>query len=183
MNQRLSDRELLDLFRDENTRRKAFTLLVKQYQQKVYWVIRRMVVDHDDADDVLQNTLIKVWKGLPFFREDSKLFSWIYRIAYNESVSFLKSKKRDLGLSADAFCDYLENIIDDNKAVSSEEIEARLQKAILCLPEKQRMVFHLRYYDEMPYEEMSEVFGTSVGSLKASFHLAVKKIEKKMLED
>ncbi len=142
-----------------------------------------MVIDHDDADDVVQNTFIKVWKGLPFFREDAKLFSWIYRIAYNETVSFLKSKKRDLGLSANAFCDHLENIVDDNKSINCEELEVKLQKAILDLPKKQQMVFHLRYYDEMPYEEMSEVLGTSVGSLKASFHIAVKKIEKIMLDD
>jgi RNA polymerase sigma factor (sigma-70 family) len=182
MNQH-SDREILDLFKEESTRRKAFTMLVTQYQKRLYWIIRRMVISHDDTDDVLQNTLIKIWKGLPTFREDSQLFSWIYRIAYNESVTFLKQKKRDLSLSSEAFQNYMGNRFCNDEDISCTEIEEKLHRALQHVPDKQRVVFYLRYYDEMPYERMSEMLGTSVGALKASYHLAMKKIEKMMLED
>lgn len=178
-----SDREILDLFQDESTKRKAFAILVEQYQKRLYWVVRKLVIDHDDADDVLQNVFLKIWRGLEHFREDSKLFSWLYRIAMNESISFLKQKKRDLALSRNAFCEFMSNQVRDHRNLSCEEIEEKLQQAILTLPEKQRMVFHLRYYDEMPYEDMSEVFGTSTGALKASYHIAMKKIEKYLMED
>lgn len=180
---KLSDQEILTMFSHESTRREAFTILVRQYQERIYWLIRRIVIDHDDADDVLQNSLIKIWKGLPFFREGSALFSWIYRIAYNEALSFLKTRKRELRLNSRSFCEHLEDVIDDNKHMDCNEIEKKLQKALLTLPEKQRMVFNLRYYDEMGYEEMSELLGTSAGALKASYHHAVKKIEKSLLED
>ncbi|MFO7723877.1 MAG: sigma-70 family RNA polymerase sigma factor, partial [Bacteroidales bacterium] len=120
MNQH-SDREILDLFSNETTRRQAFTMLVNQYQQKLYWLIRRMVISHDDTDDVLQNTLIKIWKGLDSFREDSQLFSWIYRIAYNESVTFLKQKKRDLALTSEAFQQYMGNRFCNDEDISCNE--------------------------------------------------------------
>ncbi len=178
-----SDQEILDLFRDESTQRQAFTMLVNRYKKRLYWLIRKIVINHDDTDDVLQNTFIKIWKGLPFFREDSGLYSWIYRIAYNESLTFLKNRKKELALASVAFNRYLENQLCDQRNISCSEIEEKLQKALLQLPEKQRIVFHLRYYDELQYDEISRIFGTSIGALKASYHLAMKKIEKYMLED
>jgi RNA polymerase sigma factor (sigma-70 family) len=180
---RISDREILDLYREESTRRQAFTALVAKYQKRLYWMIRKVVIDHDDTDDVLQNTFIKIWNGLPFFREDSQLFSWIYRIGYNESITFLKQKKRNLALSANAFTHFLANQFCDQNQFDGSEIEEKLQRALLELPEKQRIIFNLRYYDEMPYEQMSEMLGTTVGGLKSSYHLAMKKIEKFLLKD
>jgi RNA polymerase sigma-70 factor (ECF subfamily) len=179
----LSDRALFDLISDESTRREGFTLLVRQYQQCLYWLIRRLVISHDDADDVLQNTLIRVWKGLPEFRGESKIYSWLYRIAYNEAVSFLRNKRKDLALSADAFANFMSNQLCDDPNVNCSEVEEKLQQALLHLPEKQRMVFSLRYYDEMPYDEMSDILDTSVGALKSSYHLAMKKIEHFLLND
>jgi DNA-directed RNA polymerase specialized sigma24 family protein len=149
------DNELVRLFKEHIDREKAFTVIVKRYQEKVYWQIRRLVVSHDDADDVMQHVFIKAWKGLDNFREDAKLYTWLYRIAVNESLSFLEQQKG----------------FDEKEAVW------KLQKAIQQLPEKQRAVFNLRYFEEMPYEQMSEVLETSVGALKASYHHAVKKIE------
>jgi RNA polymerase sigma factor (sigma-70 family) len=180
---KLSDQEILAMYHQESTRQEAFTVLVKQYQERLYWLIRRMVIDHDDADDVLQNTLIKIWKGLPFFRENSALFSWIYRIAQNEALSFLKVKRREMRLNSRGFCEHLEEVLDDHHYMDCNAVEAKLQKALLTLPDKQRLVFHLRYYDEMPYEEMAKMLGTSEGALKASYHHAVKKIEKSLCED
>ncbi len=178
-----SDREILDLFQDESTRRNAFSILVNQYQKRLYWIIRKMVISHDDADDVLQNVLIKAWRGLPNFRENCALFSWLYRIATNESITFLNQKKKNLALSQTAFQEHLANQVHDHVDFSCTEIEEKLQQAILTLPEKQRLVFHLRYFEEMPYEEMSEVLNTSEGALKASYHFAAKKIEKYLLGD
>lgn len=180
---RYSDHEIIELFKDEETRHKAFTILVNQCKEQIYWLIRRMVVDHADTDDVLQNTFIKIWHGLSGFREDSRLTSWIYRIAYNESITFLKQKRKVLILDESAFSDHLASLTANNSLFSCEEIEGKLAKAIIKLPEKQKIVFNLRYYEEMPYEQMSETLGTSVGALKASYHLAVKKVEKYLLDD
>lgn len=182
MNQH-SDKELLDLFNDESTRRQAFELLVKQYQRRLYWLIRRLVINHDDTDDVLQNTLIKIWTGLSQFRGEAQLYSWIYRIAYNESISFLNNRRKDLALTAEAFSNFMSNQICDDPSLDCDETEQKLQQAIMHLPDKQKAVFNLRYFDEMPYETMSEIFGTSVGALKSSYHLAVKKIEHFILND
>jgi RNA polymerase sigma factor (sigma-70 family) len=172
-----ADAELLYQFRNERTREAGYTAIIKKYQQKLYWHIRRMVVDHDDANDVLQNVLIKVWKGLDNFREDARLFTWLYRIATNESLSFLEQKKRKAAVSLSDMEEGLSNTIKADKDFDSRKLEWKLQLAIQQLPEKQRVVFNLRYYDEMPYEEMSQVLETSEGALKASYHHAVKKIE------
>ncbi|MFN4314715.1 MAG: RNA polymerase sigma factor [Chitinophagaceae bacterium] len=173
----LSDSELLASFREPVNREKAYTALIRKYQEKLYWHIRRMVVDHDDANDVLQNVFIRVWKGLDNFREDSQLYTWLYRIATNECLSFLEQQKRKAAVSFEDVESGLSNKIKADSHFDANKLEWKLQLAIQQLPEKQRVVFSLRYYDEMPYEEMSRVLETSEGALKASYHHAVKKIE------
>lgn len=172
-----SDEELLAMFRDEQSRNMALHYLIKKYQQKLYWHIRKIVIVHDDADDVLQNTFIKVWKGLGSFKEESQLYTWLYRIATNESLTFLKQKQRANTTSIHPIEYQLSKSLESDNYFEGDEIQLKLQKAILTLPEKQRIVFNMRYYDEMPYEQMSEVLETSVGALKASYHHAAKKVE------
>ena len=171
------DKELLRDFREPETKEKAFTSIIKKYQEKLYWHIRRMVIDHDDANDVLQNMFIKVWNGLTNFREDSQLYTWLYRIATNESLTFLEQSKKRSSVSLNDLESGLANKIVADKNFDPQRLEWKLQLAIQQLPEKQRVVFNLRYYDEMPYEEMSRILETSEGALKASYHHAAKKIE------
>jgi RNA polymerase sigma factor (sigma-70 family) len=173
----IQDTELLLQFRDPATREKAFTAIIKKYQEKLYWHIRRMVVEHEDANDVLQNVFIRVWNGLENFREDSQLYTWLYRIATNECLSYLEQQKRKSSVSLDEMESGLSNKVVADKYFDPNKLEWKLQLAIQQLPDKQRVVFTLRYYDEMPYEEMSRVLDTSEGALKASYHHAVKKIE------
>jgi RNA polymerase sigma factor (sigma-70 family) len=173
----MQDTELLLQFKDPATREKAFTAIIKKYQEKLYWHIRRMVVEHEDANDVLQNVFIRVWNGLENFREDSQLYTWLYRIATNECLSYLEQQKRKSTASLDESESGLGNKVVADKYFDPNKLEWKLQLAIQQLPEKQRVVFTLRYYDEMPYEEMSRVLDTSEGALKASYHHAVKKIE------
>lgn len=171
------DKLLLEQFKQPESKERAYTAIIRKYQEKLYWHIRRMVVDHDDANDVLQNTFIRVWNGLANFREDAKLYTWLYRVATNECLSFLEQQKRKSALPLDSADENLSNKIKADKYFDPGKLEWKLQLAIQQLPEKQRVVFTLRYYDEMPYEEMSRVLETSEGSLKASYHHAVKKIE------
>lgn len=173
----LDDQVLLDQFRQSSTKEQGFTAIIKKYQEKLYWHIRRMVIDHDDANDVLQNMFIKVWKGLENFREDSRLYTWMYRIATNECLSFIEQQKRRSSVSMDEVGEGLANKIKADSNFDGNQLKWKLQLAIQQLPEKQRVVFNLRYYDEMPYEEMSRVLDTSEGALKASYHHAAKKIE------
>lgn len=173
----IQDAELLMEFRNPSTKEKAFTAIIKKYQEKLYWHIRRMVVDHEDANDVLQNVFIRVWNGLENFREDSQLYTWLYRIATNECLTFLEQQKRKATVSLGDVENGLANRIKADKHFDANKLEWKLQLAIQQLPEKQRIVFNLRYYDEMPYEEMSRVLETSEGALKASYHHAAKKIE------
>jgi len=172
-----TDTELLLQFRDPETKEKAFTSIIKKYQEKLYWHVRRMVVDHDDANDVLQNVFIRVWNALGNFREDSQLYTWLYRIATNECLTFLEQQKKRSSVSLDEGDSGLSNKIKADSNFDANKLEWKLQLAIQQLPEKQRAVFTLRYYDEMPYEEMSRVLETSEGALKASYHHAAKKIE------
>jgi RNA polymerase sigma factor (sigma-70 family) len=158
----------------------AFNLLVRKYQQRVYWHIRKMVIDHDDANDLTQDTFIKVWNGLANFRSESQLYTWIYQIATNECLSFLNKKKRRFFLPIGDVEAELAGKLDNSPLIDGDAIQLKLQKALLKLPEKQRLVFNMKYYDELKYEEISEILGTSVGALKASYHLAVKKIEEFM---
>lgn len=171
------DQELLLSFKDPATKERAFTDIIKKYQEKLYWHIRRMVVSHDDADDVLQNAFIKVWKGLENFREDSQLYTWLYRIATNEALTFLAQKKKRNMVSLSDDENGLSNQLKSDTHFDANKLEWKLQLGIQSLPEKQRLVFNLRYYDEMPYGEMSKVLDTSEGALKASYHHAAKKIE------
>ncbi len=173
----MSDAELLLQFKEPATKEKAYTTIIKKYQERLYWHIRRMVVDHEDANDVLQNVLIRVWKGLENFREDSQLYTWLYRIATNECLTFLEQQKRKSAISLDEADSGLSNKVKADDHFDANKLEWKLQLAIQQLPEKQRVVFSLRYYEEMPYAEMSQVLETSEGALKASYHHAVKKIE------
>ena len=179
----IDDREILKLIREEHSGERGFILLVKKYQQRLYWHIRRLLVDHNDADDVLQNTFIKVWQGLPQFRGESQLYTWLYRIATNEALSFMKKAQRNRSIPYEDGGAELCTLSDNAPSISGDEISRKLQKAILMLPAKQRLVFNMKYFDEMKYAEISEVLGTSIGALKASYHLAVKKIEKQLLVD
>lgn len=179
----VEDAEILSKFQDERTRNEAFSLLLNKYQQKIYWHIRRMVIDHDDADDLVQDVFIKVWKNLAGFRNDSQLYTWMYRIASNECITFLNKKKQRNDISIEDEAYNLADTLAGSTYFNGDAAQKKLQKAILTLPEKQRLVFNMKYYDDMKYEEMSQVLGTSVGALKASFHLAVKKIEAILLEE
>ncbi len=172
------DDELLKMFHEGDNPVYAFNLIVRKYQEMVYWHVRRLVIVHEDANDIVQDVFVKVWQSLSKFRKDSALYTWIYRIATNEALSFLKKKKRRMFLSVGDVSKQLEESLESDVYYQGSEIERKIQKAILSLPEKQRVVFNLRYFDEMKYEEMAEVLNTSAGSLKASYHHAVKKIEK-----
>ncbi|MBC7425622.1 MAG: RNA polymerase sigma factor [Bacteroidia bacterium] len=179
-----TDKEIIVAFKIEATKERAFKQLLNQFKQQVYWQIRRIVISHDDADDLCQNVFIKVWQKLGEFREDSALSSWLYRIAHNESLSFLRSKKNLTSL--DEVMDRggdLSHLVDSGVNFDGDKIEAKLQKALLLLPEKQRQTFNMRYYDDLKYEEISAILGTSVGALKANYHLAVKKIEESLKRD
>lgn len=177
MPEQTDDKELLFLFRNEATRESAYTRIIKKYQEKLYWHIRRLVVEHEDANDVLQNMFVKVWRSMDNFREDSQLYTWLYRIATNESLTFLQQQKKRRSLSISDEDTFLSNRLVADTDFDANKLEWKLQLAIQKLPEKQRTVFNLRYFDEMPYEEMSRVLDTSQGALKASYHHAVKKIE------
>ena len=178
MNTPYNEREVLALLQDEKTQRRGFEMIVAQYSEQLYWQIRRMVYSHEDANDLLQNTFIKAWTNIDYFRGDAKLSTWLYRIALNECLTLLNKQRAQATVSLDdPEADVLQKLESD-PYFSGDKIQTTLQKALLTLPEKQRMVFNLKYYQEMKYEEMSEIFGTSVGALKASYHHAVKKIEK-----
>lgn len=183
MAQQADDEEILSKFRDEKTRNEAFNMLLKKYQQKIYWHVRRMVIDHDDADDITQDVFIKIWKNLPGFRNDAQLYTWMYRIATNECITFLNKKKQKNNVPLDEVDYELADTLLSSDQFTGDKIQMKLQQAILTLPDKQRLVFNMKYFDDMKYEEMSEVLGTSVGALKASYHLAVKKIENFILSN
>jgi len=181
MSVQVDDAEILSKFQDPRTRNEAFTLLLKKYQQKIYWHVRRMVIDHDDSDDLVQDVFIKVWKNLEGFRSDAQLYTWMYRIATNECITFLNKKKQKNNIPLDDVSYELAETLADSTYFDGDKAQMKLQQALLTLPDKQKLVFNMKYYDDMKYEEMSEVLGTSVGALKASFHLAVKKIEAYLL--
>jgi RNA polymerase sigma-70 factor (ECF subfamily) len=166
---------IITQLKDESLKEAAFNTLVHEYQEVLYWQIRRLVLSHDDADDVLQNTFIKAWMALDDFRAESKISTWLFRIAINESLSFLEKKKKNISISSDVIEDLTSQLMSD-PFFDGDETQALLQKAIAQLPEKQRAVFNLKYFQEMKYEDMSQMLGTSIGALKASYHHAVKKI-------
>lgn len=181
MNSTNHDATIFSLF-DEGKENEALQLLINSYKSKLYWHIRRLLIDHSLTDDALQNTFIKVWKGLPQFKRESKLYTWLFKIATNEAFTALEKNKKSsttLSLSSEYNFDSAQNLRSDQLSddLSGEAIQLKLEQAIAQLPEKQRLVFHLKYYEELKYEEIEEIVGTSVGALKASYHHAVKKIE------
>ena len=173
-----NEQEVLKLLQDESTQRKGFEMIVAQYSEQLYWQIRRMVLSHDDANDLLQNAFVNAWMNIDYFRAEAKLSTWLYRIALNECITFLNKQRAANTVSIDDPEAVLVQKLESDPYFSGDDAQLLLQKALLALPEKQRMVFNLKYFQEMKYEEMSEIFGTSVGALKASYHHAVKKIEK-----
>ncbi len=169
--------ELIARLRDGSTCREAFGDVIAMYTEPLYWQIRRMVQNHDDANDLLQNTFLKAWTSIENFRGEAKLSTWLYKIAINESISFLERERKRLNISIDDEESHLINAIEADEFIDGNELKLKLRKAIASLPEKQRLVFNMKYFDDMKYEQMSEILGTSVGALKASYHIAVKKIE------
>lgn len=178
----IPDSQILSLFHSASAKEEGFKLLMQKYQQRLYGQIRRMTLNHDDTDDVLQNVFIKVWNHLGQFREQAQLSTWLYRIAMNESLTFLNQKKRR-GAEALATESGIAAQLRADSHFDGDEIQLKLQAAVSALPEKQKQVFLMRYYDELPYEEMSRLLGTSEGALKASYHHAVKKIESFLTSD
>ena len=176
----MSDAELLTLFREENSARHAFDQIIHTYGERLYWHIRHIVLSHDDANDVLQNCMVKVWNGLAFFREASKLYTWLYRIATNEAITFLKKQRNHRFQPLAEISQQLSETLISDPLFDGDAVQLYLQKAIASLPSKQRLVFNMKYFDELKYEEISEILGTSVGALKASYHHAVAKIEEYM---
>lgn len=170
-----TDQDILSMLATD--KRQAFSMIVSTYSRRIYWHVRRMVNDHEDSNDLVQNIFVKVWENLGRFRGDAKLYTWIYRIASNEALNFLAQRKRRATLSLTDHEDQLATKSVHGNDPGGEEISQRLDQAIHMLPEKQKLVFNLKYFEEMPYNEMAEVTGTSVGALKASYHHAVKKIE------
>ncbi len=182
----MADNKTIDLSvnrtSEEERLRAEFRQLVDRYSQPLYWKIRRIVVDHDDADDVLQNVFVKAWKNIGDFRQQSKVSTWLYRIAVNESLDFIRRRRNTTLVGLDADGGYANRLMAD-EFFDGDEAQARLQAAVARLPEVQRVVFSLRYYDEMKYSEMSQVLDTSEGALKASYHIAVKKITEYLKTD
>lgn len=168
---------LVKRLQNEKTQKEAFSVLVKNYSEQLYWQIRKIVIAHDDANDVLQNTFIKIWMNIDNFRGDSKLLTWLYKIAINESITFINKQRQQQNIALDDEENFLASKLESDSYFDGDEAQLLLQKAILTLPEKQRIVFNMKYFDEMKYEDMSEILDTSVGALKASYHHAVKKIE------
>lgn len=178
----ITDEYILSLFANSKTKEQAFRLLLQKYQRNIYYNARRIVVSHEDANDVTQNVCIKIWKNLDNFRGESSLKTWISKICTNESLSFIEKKRKLLNLTEDSYTDFMAISQADVNFIPSSEIERLLQEAILKLPPKQRAVFTMRYYDETPYAEMSKIFDTSESALKASYHFAAEKIKKSLSE-
>ena len=176
MELQLQERLLIADLSDPQSKGKAFAQVLQLYQKKIYNIVRKMVVSHDDADDIVQDVFVKVWNSLDQFKGDSQIFTWIYRIAVNESLTFLRRRKRFRLFSKDDNSD-LENRLTAELADSADEIQVKLQRAILKLPDKQRLVFNMKYFEDLSYEQIAQITETSVGSLKASYHHAVSKIE------
>lgn len=168
---------LVARLRDPATVREAFGEVIRLFSEPLYWQIRRMVQSHDDANDLLQNTFMKAWQSIENFRGDARLSTWLYKIAINESITFLARERKRMGISLDDQEAALAATIESDPDIDGDALARELRKAIASLPEKQRLVFNMKYFDDMKYEEMSNILGTSVGALKASYHLAVKKIE------
>lgn len=172
-----NEKETIALLQDPTRQREAFERIVRTYSEQLYWQIRRLVLSHDDANDILQNTFIKAWTNIDYFRGDAKMSTWLYRIALNESLTFLNKQRANSQLSIDDTDTEMLNKLESDPYFDGDETQKIFIEAIKRLPEKQQMVFNLKYFKEMKYEEIAEILGTSIGGLKASYHHAVKKIE------
>lgn len=177
----MSEENLIGKLKDPAQKRMAFHELVVTYQQKLYWHIRKIVIDHDDTDDILQNVFLKVWNNIDQFREESTLYTWVFRIATNESLTFLTKQKKQRGLFLRSEEDFLIDKFKADEYFNGDEIHQKLMKAVLKLPEKQRLVFNMRYFDGMKYDDIAEILQITTGALKASYHHAVKKIEDSLI--
>ena len=177
----MSDREILELY-NKGERQQAFNILVRTYSERMYWHARQMVFDHEDANDILQNSFIKVWEALPNFRGESKLYTWLYRIVANESLTFLKKRRIHSILSFENYSQSIENKLIADPLFNGNKLQLALQKAVSALPPKQRNVFILKFFQELKYDEISEITGISIGSLKASYHHASEKVKKYILQ-
>ena len=173
----IKEKELVKQLKNKRTQEKAFLILMSEYKERLYWHIRKIVISHDDADDVLQNTFVKIFRNIANFKENSKLYSWMYRIATNESITFINKRAKQKILDISEHQHHLAESLQDDLYTGSD-IQTILQKAIATLPQKQQLVFKMKYFDEIKYSDMSEILGTSVGALKSSYFHAVKKIEK-----
>jgi RNA polymerase sigma-70 factor (ECF subfamily) len=177
------EEEIIARLRDPVTQKEAFGQIVTYYSEKLYWHIRKMVLNHEDANDLLQNTFIKAWININYFRGEAKLSTWLYKIAINECISFLNVQRQKNNISIDDAGIFLAEKLEGDEYFDGDEAQLKLQQAIWTLPEKQRLVFNMRYYDEMSYEEISDIAGTSVGALKASYHHAAKKVERFLTDE
>ena len=177
MKTKFNEEDILELLSKPETQRKGFALAVEEYSERLYWQIRKMVYSHEDANDILQDVFIKAWLNIDKFRGDAKLSTWLYKIAINESITFINRSKAKLNLSIDDSDSFLVNQLEGDEYFDGDEAQMLLQKAVVSLPDKQRLVFQMKYFDELKYDEISEMLGTSVGALKASYHHAVKKVE------
>lgn len=175
--------ELIASLKAASTREKAYYLLVDTYKERLYWHIRKIVITHDDADDVLQNTFIKIFRNIDSFKGDSKLFSWIYRIATNESITFLNQKAKQLQLNSEELISLKVNQLQTDVYFEGDAIQMKLQQAIATLPQKQQLVFNMKYFDDITFKTMADILETSEGALKTSYHIAKQKIEKFLLQD
>jgi RNA polymerase sigma-70 factor (ECF subfamily) len=178
------DQDIIELLADPSQHEKAFRMIVTSYKERLYHVIRKILIDHDDTDDVLQDAFIKIWKNLDKFRGDANLYTWLYRIGTNEALSYLRKRKNTQNISMDDNPELMSMLESASKGsqMTGDEISLRLQRAVLELPEKQRLVFNMKYFDKLKYEEIAEITETSVGGLKANYHMAVKKIEEILTE-
>ena len=177
MNSTYNEKEIVVLLQDPARQREAFARIVKEYSEQLYWQIRRLVLTHEDANDILQNTFIKAWTNIEYFRGDAKMSTWLYRIALNECLTFLNKQRASQQLSIDEAETEMMNQLESDTYFDGDETQKIFLQAVKLLPDKQQMIFNLKYFKEMKYEEISEILGTSIGALKASYHHAVKKIE------
>lgn len=173
----VEDEYIIHVFREGKRQQEAFRLLVGKYQEKLYWHIRKILISHEDTSDVLQNVFVKIWQGIQEFRFESKLYTWMYRIATNEALNFLSERRRKVYGNSNEISDFLENTLESDPWFSGDEIQKELQRAILTLSDRQRLVFNMKYFDDMSYEDIAQVLDVAVGTLKATYHNAVKKIE------
>lgn len=172
----VEEKQLVSALQSKSQKEEAFRSLLSQYKERLYWHIRKIVLNHDDTDDVLQNTFIKIFRNIDRFHGDSKLYTWMYRIATNEAITFINKKAKRQNITIEEVKDRIITNLESDVYFNGDEIQIQLQKAIATLPQKQQLVFNMKYFEEHTYEELSEILETSVGGLKSSYHIAVKKI-------